>query len=165
MAESDGSRTITIKTSWLRNTVAIAAAVLAFLIMSTPVSNTQPADVSMSQVGLPLIAQDSNKTKPASELNQQDIEQALEAVKVEKSSQEPDPAYCIVLASQVPQRSAEEYVSKLQQQGIDARILVRNNVRRVVCGAYANESEAQGRLREIHRMEGFSEAWIYRIKK
>lgn len=163
--EGSDSRTITIKTAWIRNTVAIAAALLAFLIMATPVSNTQPSDVNMSQVGLPLIAQDSNSQKAAIELNQQDIEQAIEAVKVEKTAQEPAPAFCIVLASQVPQRSAEEYVSKLQQQGIDARIFVRNNVRRVVCGAYATESEALLRLREIHRMEGLSEAWIYKMRK
>ena len=148
---------ITIKMSWLRNAVAVAAACLAFFIMSTPVSNHRQAEVKMSQVNLPLMTKEANKAEEAEELNQQTIQEALTAVK-EK------PGYCIVLASQVTQSNAEEFVSKLQQKNIDARVYVYHNIRRVVCGNYATEAEAYQHLQEIHRVEGLSEAWVYQLR-
>ena len=54
--ETDADRAITIKMSWVRNAVAVAAAFLAFFIMSQPVSNGGVDEgVSMSQVNLPII--------------------------------------------------------------------------------------------------------------
>lgn len=49
-------RAITIKMSWIRNTVAVAAALLAFLMMSTPVSNSEQTGLTMSQINLPIMS-------------------------------------------------------------------------------------------------------------
>ena len=39
--EEEEERALVIKMSWIRNTVAVAAAVLAFFLMTTPVSNSE----------------------------------------------------------------------------------------------------------------------------
>ena len=65
-SEDDGrnDKTITIKMSWLRNAVAVAAAVLAFFFISTPVANSDLDTPSMSLMQndllYKLIPQDTN---------------------------------------------------------------------------------------------------------
>jgi cell division septation protein DedD len=199
---------ITIKMSWVRNTVAVAAALLAFFMMTTPVVNSEQTDVSMSQVNLPLISKDSNQKKQ-NVLDEQTLKQALpqrdttatQTEAVEEQQQEPEiaqkqeqeqeqepksdfatskaavcpeqtrsldvakpqPYYCIVLASQVTQTNAEEFVEKLKHQGINARVYLNNNIRRVICGKYATHDEAHQHLQDIRSRESLADAWVYQV--
>lgn len=73
--------------------------------------------------------------------------------------------YCIVLASQVSQRNAEEFVTLLQKKGIhDARVYLNHNTRRVICGSFQTEAEAYKQLHHIHQMQDLEEAWVYKMK-
>lgn len=171
---------LTIPLSWVRNTVAVAAAILAFFILTTPVSNNSLSGVSMSQVNLPLMIKDTNTKVAPTQFDRQAIRKtitkkdtatadtvAVPVIKTITLIPTPAPAptpYCIVLASQVSERNANEFISQLKEKGIDARINMHNNVRRVVCGNYSTEAEAYQAMHDIHRQNGLSEAWVYKIR-
>lgn len=181
--EDEGrERAITIKMSWIRNTVAIAAALLAFFIMTKPVSNGGLSNVTMSQINLPILQKDTD-TKATPKLDKKTVQEALAkhevatntpvSQKVEKvpaadvAEPEPQPenGYCIVVASQVSQRNAEEFAKKLREQGFsEARVHIHMNIRRVICGLYPTESEAYKQLKAVQQHKGLAEAWVYHVK-
>lgn len=167
LEESDDTThtAINIPITWLRNAVAVAAAIIAFFIFTTPVSNSSQSQMNMSQVNLPLMMKDTH-VKTTAKLDSQTIRKAIDTVATPSAEPaQPAPAsYCIVLASQVTERNAMEFVNKLQERGIDARIYVHNSTRRVVCGNYETEAEAYEALQDIHREEGLAEAWVYKLK-
>ena len=179
---------ITIKMSWVRNTVAIAAALLAFFLMTPNVGNNNPSGISMSQMNLPIISKDTG-LKNVEKLNSQEAkemqmkheepvaqetaaepkveEPKAEEPKVEEvKPQEPQTFYCIVLASQVSQHNAELFVKKLQDKGIsNARVYLSNNIRRVICGQFSTEAEAYRELQKVHRNEELADAWVYKVRQ
>ncbi len=170
--------------SWVRNVVATAAAILLFFTMATPVSNDEHSAVSKSQITLPVMVKDSNVAHKGSKLDQQKVKDVLEKheavqevmVKEETAEQEISNSpeensiettddYCIVLASQVSKRNAEEFVDKLQKMGFDdARVYIHNNTRRVVCGSFKTEAEAYKQLQKVHQKQALVDAWVYKVK-
>lgn len=191
--ETDADRAITIKMSWVRNAVAVAAAFLAFFIMSQPVSNGGVDEgVSMSQVNLPIIHKshagkadaeiDTQVLKEDTLVQEEDVlfdtvvEEVEEEV-VEESAEEPAPqpveqpkkpvmTYLIVVASQVSQRGAEDFVNHLHQQGLhDASIHIYNNIRRVICGSFSSEADAYKKLQQVHQYSELAEAWVLKIQE
>ena len=180
LSESDEatgrSDALTIPLSWVRNTVAIAAAILAFFLITTPVDTPSYSGISMSQVNLPLMTKDSNVKAPT-QLDSKAIRKTIvkkdttttthtvaTAPKVQTTPAPVAKPYCIVLASQVSERNAKEFIGQLQNKGVDARIYMHNGVRRVVCGSYATETEAYQALNDINRQSGLTEAWVYKLK-
>ncbi len=167
---------IRIKTSWIRNTVAIAAAIIAFFVMATPIANSDFRTRTMSKLQnnliYKLIPQDTNMA-PATPVVDS-VPASTAAVKTTPKVAEPvtpkavvtTPTYCIVLASHVKQSNAEEYVEKLKKQGYDeAEIYIHNKVVRVVFGSYENEGEAYRQLNKLNAKDKeFSEAWVYKKK-
>ena len=175
-------RAITITMSWIRNTVAVAAALLAFFIMTKPVSNGGQSNVTMSQINLPILQKDTD-TKAMPKLDKQTVQEALTkhevateapvtpkveetpAAEVAEPEPQPENGYCIVVASQVSQRNAEEFAKKLRGQGFgDARVHIHKNIRRVICGLYPTEAEAYRQLKAVQQHEGLAEAWVYHVK-
>lgn len=70
-------------------------------------------------------------------------------------------SYTIVVCSCVPRSNADKLVNSLSQRGIQAEIFVKQNILRVVVGAYASNAEAEQYLRTLKtEHEGFKEAWI-----
>ena len=57
----DGDQAIVIKMSWVRNAVAAAAAVVAFFLISTPVSNSGQSDFTVNTAEIPLIPKETPK--------------------------------------------------------------------------------------------------------
>ena len=182
--EKDKEEAVVIKMSWVRNAVAVAAAILVFFFMATPVSNDGQSGLSVSQMNLPIMTKDSN-TKQADVLDKQAVKEVLtnsepapadvpvEPVEVKEKVVEPvevpvvkpTVSFCIVMASQVSQRNAEEFVSQLQKKGYsDARVYLNNNIRRVVCGSFETETEAYEQLHKVHRDQSLADAWVYKIK-
>lgn len=187
--DDDDERAISIKMSWVRNAVAVAAAVVAFFFFATPVANSDLGSQAMSNLQgnllYKLIPQDTNMM-PAEPVAEQVIATTAEAqsakapteavaqVAADSSSTE-KPAtvseshaytyYYIVLASQVKRSNAETFVEQLHKQGYsEAEVLVRNNIVRVVCGKFTSEAEAYSRLSKFHQHEQFEEAWVYKDK-
>ena len=183
------SRAVVIKMSWVRNAVAIAAAVACFFLLATPIANSNLGNKTMSQLQgniiYKLMPKDSNMTpaQPVSEA--EEISEAKEEIKEKvvtpedasvasnndvkaaevKAVEVKKDTYCIVLASQVKRSNAEEFVSQLKKRGItDARIYVENNTLRVICGGYNNEADAYSHLNKIASDIDFSDAWVYKMK-
>ena len=176
--EEDDNRALVIKMSWIRNAVAVAAAIACFFLLATPIANSDLGNKTMSQLQgniiYKLIPEDSNMM-PAQPVVEKEVKEAKEVKevkevkKVEEDKEdkiiEKKDVYCIVLASQVKRSNAEEYVEQLKKRGIaDARINVNNGVLRVVCGEYTNQSQAYNHLNKMSVEDEFAEAWVYQIK-
>ncbi len=185
----DDDRAIQIKMSWVRNAVAVAAAIVAFFIMATPIANSDLNTSSMSQlqhrVFQRLMPQDTNMTKatPVAVVKEKventdtfkttknaemtEMAKTEEPAKAEEATKptEHTPGYCIVLASQVKRSNADYYVEQLHKQGYkEAQVYVHNNTVRVIYGAYETEAEAYRQLNRMTSKEEFADAWVYQMK-
>ena len=170
-SDDDDERAISIKMSWLRNAVAIAAAVVAFFLLSTPIANSDLNTTAMSnlqgQLLYKLIPQDTNML-PAEPVAEEATAKSTHAPVVQAKEQNASansqtPIYYIVLASQVKRSNADMYVEHLHKLGYsDAKVFVHKNIVRVVCGEFSSEADAYSRLSQLHQKEEFEEAWVYK---
>ena len=188
-AESDDSdeRAITIPLSWLRNLAAAAAAVLAFLMISTPVST----DTALLQSSL--LPAGSSRARTFNNVPEQGISyddwlmvtELLESTNTEPETQADEPAaptadnlqtaspapagksYCLVLACQISQRNAEAFAAQLQSEGFNGVSITNSkSMRRVVYGSYPTEDEAYNALRDLRRQSShFRQAWVMKVKQ
>ncbi len=173
--DDDDDRAIQIKMSWIRNTVAIAAAVVAFFLMVTPVANSDLSTQTMSRLNnnilYRLLPQDTNIAPIAEPVKEIHTAQPAKESPATKSAEvkQPEvkkadaPTYCIVVASQVKKSNAEIFVEQLHKQGYkDASIFIHNDIVRVICGEFATEAEAYRQLNKMNVHEEFYEAWVYK---
>lgn len=172
--EEDDSSAISIKMTWIRNAVAVAAAVVAFFFIATPVANSDLSTQTMSQLQhsilYKLIPQDT--TLPAMEpvaeapVAEKVVKEAPAAEKVvaeEPVAEKPAVTYCIIVASQVKESNAELYVEKLKKNGYpNAYVYISNHVVRVVSDEFASQAEAYKVLNKMNMNEEFYEAWVYK---
>lgn len=172
---------IVIKMSWLRNAVAVAAAILAFFMIGTPVSNSNMESQTGVQQSsfIPINAQsatsdviDTEETAPAQEV---DVLAVNEEAPGENTESEASVAiaekvqkdeYCIVLASQVSQKNADGFVEQLVQQGFNDAYITNKRFRRVVYGHYSSKDEAMSRLKELRAQsrKNFAEGWVMKVE-
>lgn len=69
--------------------------------------------------------------------------------------------YCIVLASGITRANGEEYIKRLSENGVKARLLEKGNMRRVVYSSYKTKEEAQSALNSLRSSDkDFSSAWV-----
>lgn len=179
--EANEERIIAIKMSWIRNTAAIAAAILCFFLLTPPISNSQiqyetqqsaiftpkgkPAAGQQAQkpaADEPKVAATTAAEKPAVEpKEEQKAEQKTEAATVAeakpatqevKAEKQKADEYVLVLASQTSKRHAEDYVEYMQKKGFDkARMYVNKKMVRVIYGSYASEAEAYTELISLRK--------------
>ena len=160
---------------WIRNTVAIAAAVLAFFLMTTPVSNSDSTQINMGGLNNPLLVQKPHKpaVNPDTTLkitpDTTVVNKTVDEVKKDSVVAQPETekkGYCIVLASYVTMKNAQAFVDELHKRGFtEAEIFIRNNVTRVVCGHFETQNAAYNRLNRIRDNKGFEEAWVLKLKE
>lgn len=177
-SEKEDTRVIEIKMSWIRNAVAVAAAVVAFFLIATPIANSDLNTRTMSQLQgqllYKLMPQDTNVVPAEPVL---DVRQTAESETAEAQPQQAsaapaatkavadDKPYCIVLASQVKESNAEAYVEQLHKKGYqEASVYIYKNIVRVIYGSYQTEADARRQLKAMNSKEGFEEAWIYKKK-
>ena len=171
----DDDKAISIKMSWVRNAVAVAAAVVAFFLFATPIANGDLGTQTMSQLQhsilYKLIPQDTNIVPAAKPIATKKVETPVNtnenktpqaSVNIKKPA---TPTYLIVVASQVKLSNAEQYVAKLKQEGYkDAKVYIHNQTVRVICGEFQTESEAYRQLNKMSQKDEFAEAWVYKQK-
>ncbi len=188
--EEDSDNTIKIKVAWVRNAVAVAAAVMAFFIFTTPITNSvndgsSSASIQksefMSIVPKAITLEGVNAVDSSvAKAMDVDVAKAMErldssARAMEKNLAEKKPSadtssvktiakdYCIVLASHVTLRNAEAFVEKLHKDGFDkATTYKHGNVVKVVYGQYEDEESALKDLRKMRDNEYFEQSWIYK---
>lgn len=174
LTEEPADSAITIKMSWLRNAVAVAAAVLAFFMISTPISNNNATlDVQQSAFfKLPQhhASQDDDALNPSTSATDSTTCQE-ESIKASEDIVEETiatPTYTIVMASQVTQRNAEIFIAQLNKADYTkARLQTssKTNMLRVVYGTYNSQEEAIDSLRSLRKQsKQFSDAWVLEVK-
>ena len=156
--EEEEAKTISIRLSWIRNAVAVAAALLAFLLMTTPVSNSVAPQMTLSSIQ-PTILVKTETPKVTKEAQPQVQPQA------QPEQQQQRPYYVVVLASQVSMANAENFVQQLHKNGYkEARIYTRNKVNRVVYGKYTDQPAAYKAVDRLRDNIEFEEAWVMEVK-
>ena len=177
--EDDEEKTICIKVSLLRNVGIAAAAVIAFLLVFTPISHTGLKNVTMGDFnGTSFFSKLMPKD---SQMNKIDITVAKASVKdtvvknvapklkvdtVKASAPKAnEDTFCIVVASSIPQKNADKYVEQLHKRGLnEAYTYVNNYMVRVIYGNYASENEAYNALQKVRDNAEFENAWILKKK-
>ncbi len=171
--EEEEDRAIQIKMSWIRNVAAVAAAIVLFFLMTTPVANSQLGSQTMSalqhSIIHKLIPQDTNMTPAVPVVESKEIVAAKSVAKIDTVKQQVIPSeenpYCLVLASQVKRSNAEEFVRMLKDRGFkDTDLYIHKGVIRVVYGHFVSESAAYTELHNLRLEEDFEEAWVYKRK-
>ncbi len=190
--EENDADTIRIKVAWVRNAVAVAAAVAAFFIFTTPIGNSIDNGMSAGEMqksefmGIvsKAVVPDKDKTLDTSVVKAAALADAKPAVLPDSTAPERQktladrvvqrdsvPAktagkgYCIVLASHVTRRNAKAYVDQLHAEGYgQAYTYEHANIVKVVYGHYEDESSACNELRKLRESEYFEQSWIYRMR-
>ena len=166
---------ISIRMSWVRNAVAVAAAIVAFFLIATPVTNSNLGIQTMSQLQhsilYKLIPQDTNIVPAAQPVVEKN---AVNPISVKDETVEDDavlpepstpaaPTYYVVVASQVKLSNAELFVAKLQKEGYkDEKVFIHKNIVRVICGEFKTAEEAYSKAHQMHSKEEYAEAWVYK---
>lgn len=171
---------ITIKMSWLRNMVAVAAAVIAFFMIGTPVSNSEKAadvqqssfiNVSPHHRAASAEGGETVAAYPADDIAVKPYD-VVEPVATEHKDEiqaapvsNGTPYFCIVLASMVTESNALSFIAQLENKGFsDARINVTDDKRRVVYGRYASHEAAHEALKKLRSKDGaFKDAWVLKL--
>ena len=167
--EDDEERALVIKMSWIRNAVAVAAAVLVFFFMSTPVVNSDVNNRTMSNLNstllFPKMPKDSNMEKISIEKKAVDkVVAKADSIVTKTDTVVSKSGYCIVLASYVSKKNANAFVERLQKQGYDdSEVFIRNNVTRVIYGNYKTLNEAYNQLNRLSHKKDFEEAWVMKL--
>lgn len=182
--DDDNDSAISIKMSWIRNAVAIAAAVVAFFFIATPVTNSDlgteamthlqnsilykliPQDTTLPAIAEPVISEPTVTVAKPVEVKEPVAAKIMAEKPTEKPVAEPKAAittYCIIVASQVKLSNAEQYVERLKKEGYpNAYVYINNNTVRVVSGEFNSETEAYRVLNKMNMEEEFYEAWVYK---
>ena len=184
--QEDDDDVVRIKFSWIRNTVAVAAILLAIFFLAMPTGKTELMTRTISNINNGLLfgmmSEDTNMSKieikkaditpttakADSLISVKDAAQAdsiLQApVPDSKTIEEQRSGYCIVLAGYITKKNAHAFVEELQKKGYtESEVFIRNNVTRVIYGNYASEQDAYNDLRRIHRNKDLAEAWVMRL--
>ena len=191
--ETDDEQVVKIKFSWIRNTVAVAAVLLAIFLLALPTGKTEMMTRTISNINsnilFGMMSKDTNTSKieiKKSDLNQIPIKTdticksdtvipkdsiiqkyAVTTVtaKTELQADSVKQGYCIVLASYVSKQNANTFIDMLKKKGLDSvEIYMHKDVRRVIYGQYPTADAAYIALQTIHRTKGLEEAWVYKYQ-
>ncbi|MBQ9215435.1 MAG: SPOR domain-containing protein [Prevotella sp.] len=170
---------VQIKYSWLRNTVAVAAVLLAIVLLALPSGKTELMTRTISNLNntilFGMMSKDTNTSKI--DFKRCDIHHSsTKTDTIQKSDtpiiqQQTKPGsarqgYCIVLASQVSMKNAKTFIEYLEKKGYNnVEIYIHNNITRVIYGNYPTQMDAYNDLRGFHRHPELNQAWIYKFNE
>lgn len=176
--DTDDENVVKIKFSWIRNTVAVAAVLLAIFLLALPTGKTEMMTRTISNINNGLLfgmmSKDTNTSKI--EIKKSDISKVVtkadtiikkDTVKTVANIKNDSikRGYCIVLASYVSRQNATTFIDMLKKKGLDSvEIYMHNDVRRVVYGNYKTPNDAYIALQTIHKTNGLEEAWVYKYQ-
>ena len=174
MEADDSAITIRINRR-VANFVAAACAIIMFFVFAnSPIPDLNHTEQlsSIKELLMPTAGNSGAKQQAAEPTH---IEKALPAPSKEAavpSLAESAPAiqsqqdeYCIVMASAISMKNAENFVKQLKEDGfVSARVMVTGKMVRVVVGHYANEAEANEASSEIrNRSKAYHDAWVFHL--
>lgn len=152
----------------VHNIVAVTAAVVLSLAISTPVGETGSAPAKATamfgvlDMGRPATQAVATETPAAPAATVE--EPAETAGATAKAQPERQTCYTIVLASDVSERNAGIFVAELKRKGLEkAEVYETPTMRRVIYSRYASESLALQELSRIGGRKFASDAWILKL--
>lgn len=174
----DEEQTVSIRLSVLRNIAAVLIAMVGFFTLSTPINNSNSTvQLSQMEYGIvqKLLSRSSENKAPIADkvINKVQADNNVKAkvTKVDATaksveSETEEDYFCLVLASHVTIKNAEDFVSRLGSKGYtDARILrEKGKALKVVFGRYKTQPAAYNALNSLHEEEPFHDAWVYNVK-
>lgn len=183
--DDDDDSTVKIRWSAIRNTVAIAAAVICFFLFTSPLGTTdniRQARASISEyIYNNVFRGESNvpkvksvgMTKPAEKATMhkepvaKQAESTTAALAAETAGERIVTSYSLVLASHVARHNAEDFVKRLQKSGYTETRLyhAKGQSLKVVYGSFDNEKQAYNAIHRLHGEKDFAEAWVMKIKE
>lgn len=168
-----------IKYLLLRNTAAIILAMISFLILSNPINNNKGM-MKMSNFSTKIIPDIINERYK----NVTDKKNIL--IKIEKKNLENndivtdkdkeyiqtckkiknDNYYCIVLASRITKKNADNFVKQLEDKGLkQVQVLIeKDRYIKVIYGYFETKGEATNTLNSMRSNDLFNEAWVYKVE-
>ena len=183
--DDDEEKAIVIKMSWIRNAVAVAAAIIAFVLVTTPISNSEMSNIASANINTSIFDTAlKNKSTSLNEIKdtvKDSIKSALDRIDSTKPSLIASDSiqtanalpkndtvankkvitFCLVLASYVSKKNANSFVEQLHKRGFnEAEVYVRNNVTRVIYGNFNSLNDAYNCLNRIRGNKDFEEAWV-----
>ena len=177
--DEDEDDVVRIKFSWIRNTVAIAAVLLAIVLLALPTGKTEMMTRTISNLNntilFGMMSKDTN-TSPI-DYKKQDIQKTMtkvdtilkkDSIKVATTVRKDSArqGYCIVLASMVTKKNAHAFVEELQKKGYEqSEVYVHKDITRVIYGNFKTQGDAYNALKKIHREKGLEEAWVYKFSE
>lgn len=174
----DEGKTISIRVAWIRNAVAIAAAIIAYFLITTPVSTNFPSQTGLASMQ-PVLTNNSESQLQADTTRVAATEAVTDTMNVKATEEAKDTTattpvvqqqkktyYVVVLASQTSMANAQNFVQLLHKQGYaSARVHTKNKVNRVVYGHYANERDAYQMVNKFRDHEEYDLAWVMKIEE
>lgn len=170
----DDSHAIEVKMSWVRNAVAIAAAVVAFFLLSTPIANSDWGSKTMSQlqngVLFRLIPQDTNYTpsepvvaelrevkKGAEVKKEAEVEMDAEAKQAIEQEQVAAPQQAAE-----PRQAAEQKQATASKQAEEQKQAATGITYCIVLASQVKLSNAEAYVESLHR-QGYKKAsvWVH----
>lgn len=147
-----------------------AACIVLFVMLSIPsrLGDASTGTTSQSAIDAKwlyeIMPKEMTSGKPESLVASEEAAQA----KADGQADESDalPYYTIVLASRVSIKNAQQYVSKLHQQGMtEASVCRHNGFTKVIYKKFASRAEANRALSQLKADSSFADSWITEIKQ
>ena len=178
---AEKAKTISIRVSVLRNIVAAAIALIAFLLIPSPVDYSATGALIKGNIDTSILykimpreetgrvsnAKPVKTTKPSASTGKKQTGKAHDKSHSTMATETmPKDYYCIVLASRVAKSNAEAFVQTLNIKGYDeAMVLTGHGSTKVIYGKYASEGSAYSDLKRLNDKEPFASAWIFHVKQ
>lgn len=161
--------TLHINRRALHTALSVAAAILLFFLVSTPVNtnlwNRNQALLAQDILSsaLQIMPRMETKEAPVSIAPKDTV--AAKAPKAAQQMVSAEEEYAVVVASAIPENNAQDFVKHLQKKGIeDATIYKHGAMIRVLFRGFATESEARKRMQELQSVPELQGAWILQLK-
>lgn len=147
-----------------------AACIVLFVMLSIPsrLGDASTGTTNQSAIDTKwlyeIMPKEMTSGKPRSLVASEEAAQA----KANEHADEADalPYYTIVLASRVSIKNAQQYVSKLHQQGMtEANVCRSNRFTKVIYKKFASRAEANRALSQLKADSSFADSWITEIKQ
>lgn len=165
---------IVVRMSWIRNTIAFAASVLIFFLISSPVSNSGITEGQQQSSMLPILTVSApqvaplDASLPAMESSDSIVTAQEPTVEEAEETLAATDYYTIVMASETPMHHAQTFIESLTKSGIEearAMNMLNSSKLRVVVGSFPDEESAHQQLRTYRAgSKLFKEAWVLHVK-
>lgn len=168
----DKNITIRINRSIFNYVATIAASIVLFFSLTTPVVNTEMADGQTAEMNLfipnnliPLqLGETAEAPQPVEESAavEADSESASEQNELEEAHNKGN--FAIVLASAISQKNAERYVESLKSKGYNAEIQETKKLIRVIIPGFETREDVQVQIKKMKETSAeFSKIWTLEL--